>query len=91
MKQTITDLQHLKIYTQSGIYLGRVFDLRSSGLPEHGETHTERVIDRLVYGKLGLLERLGLKQSQADTVSWSSVSKIEAGKIIVGAEVRPTK
>jgi sporulation protein YlmC with PRC-barrel domain len=79
----ITELQHLEIYSKSGAYMGRVFDLRSSGLPEHGITSSAREIDEIVYGTVGLFERLGLRQSKAETVDWSSVLEIDEKRIVV--------
>ena len=79
----ITELQHLKVYATSGKYMGRLFDLRSAGLPEHGATSSARVIDQIVYGRVGLWERLGIKQSQATTVDWASVVEIDDERIVV--------
>lgn len=79
----ITELQHLKIYSKSGEYMGRVFDLRSAGLPEHGTTSSARVIDQIVYGTVGLFERLGIRQSKAETVDWASVVEIDEKRIVV--------
>jgi sporulation protein YlmC with PRC-barrel domain len=79
----ITELQHLEIYSKSGEYMGRVFDLRSMGLPEHGATSRARVINQIVYGTVGMLERLGLRQSKADTVDWASVVEIDEKRIVV--------
>lgn len=78
-----TDLQFLKIVTKDGRTLGHVFDLRSQGLPEYGVNHKERVISELVYGKMGLLERLGLKRVEVKTVAWASVIEVKEGKIVV--------
>ena len=74
----------MEIVTQDGRKLGHVFDLRSRGVPEHGLPHKERIISEIVYGTIGLWERLGLKQSEAKTLSWQSVIEIKDGKIIVG-------
>jgi sporulation protein YlmC with PRC-barrel domain len=84
----ITDLKHLKIYTEDGKPLGRVFDLRSPGLPDHGLNHKERIIGELVYGKLGLLESLGLRQAKATTVNWDRVVEIKDGRITVNDNVK---
>lgn len=79
----VTDLQHAKLYTTSGKYLGRLFDLRSAGSPEHGAPQKEREITELVYGEIGLFERLGLKRSGHDTISTEQIVEIKDGKIIV--------
>ena len=79
----ITELQHLEIYSKSGEYLGRVFDIRSAGLPEHGVTSSGRVVHQIVYGTVGLVERLGIRQSNAETVAWASVVEIDEKRIVV--------
>jgi hypothetical protein len=78
-----TEIQFLKIVTKDGRTLGHVFDLRSRGVPEHGVRHEDRVIDELVYGKMGLRERLGLKRVEVKTLAWASVIEIKKGKIVV--------
>ena len=76
----------MKIVTKGGRNLGRVFDLRSRGAPEHGLNHKGREINEIVYGTIGLLELLGLKQAGAETVAWESVIEIKDGTIIVADE-----
>ena len=79
----VSEFQMMRVETEGGRLLGHVFDLRSRGEPEHGLTHDKRVVSELVYGKLGLLARLGLTQARATTVAWESVKEIRNGKIIV--------
>ena len=79
----VSEFQLMRVETEGGRLLGHVFDLRSRGEPEHGLTHDKRVVNELVYGKLGLLARLGLTQARATTVAWESVKEIRDGKIIV--------
>ncbi|PYS98040.1 MAG: hypothetical protein DMF65_10625 [Acidobacteria bacterium] len=79
----VSEFQLMRVETEGGRLLGHVFDLRSRGEPEHGLTHERRVVNELVYGKLGLLARLGLTQARATTVAWESVKEIRDGKIIV--------
>jgi sporulation protein YlmC with PRC-barrel domain len=79
----VSEFQMMRVETEDGRLLGHVFDLRSRGEPEHGETRDERVVNELVYGKLGLLARLGITQARATTVAWESVKEIRDGKIIV--------
>jgi len=40
-------------------------------------------VGELVYGKTGLLARLGLTHARATTLAWESVKEIRDGKIIV--------
>lgn len=79
----VSEFQFLRVESEDGKFLGHVFDLRSSGEPEHGLTREKRVVTELVYGKMGLLARLGLDEADATTLPWESVKEISEGKIIV--------
>ena len=81
----VSEFQYARVETEGGEFLGHVFDLRSRGLPEHGDTREARVVAELVYGKTGLLARLGFRKARATTVAWESVKEIRGGKIIVKA------
>jgi hypothetical protein len=82
-RRRVTDLQFSKIVTKDGRKLGRVFDLRSPGVPEHGSASSERAVTEIVFGTIGLLQRLGLRQAKGNTLPWSSVVRIKAGVITV--------
>jgi sporulation protein YlmC with PRC-barrel domain len=79
----LSEFQFMRVETEGGRFLGHVFDLRSWGVPEHGLTREKRVVNEIVYGKLGLLARLGIIQADADTIPWESVKDIRDGRIIV--------
>ena len=79
----VSEFQYARVEREDGKFLGHVFDLRSHGLPEHGDAREARVVNELVYGKRGLLARLGLVHAQATTLSWESVKEIRDGMIIV--------
>lgn len=79
----VSEFQLMRVEREDGKLLGRVFDLRSPGLPEHGDTREARVVGELVYGKTGLLARLGLRKARATTVAWESVKEVRGGKIVV--------
>ena len=81
------EFQYMKVETEGGRFLGHVFDLRSKGEPEYGEPHDERVVNEIVYGRLGLFERLGLTQAEPQTFSWKAVKAIRDGKLIVDNSV----
>jgi len=82
-----SDFQYMRVETEGGRFLGHVFDLRSRGEPDYGAPHEERVVNELVYGRLGLFERLGLTQAEPTTVSWKAVKAIRDGKVIVDDSV----
>ncbi|MBV8858657.1 MAG: hypothetical protein JOZ02_17115 [Acidobacteria bacterium] len=81
------EFQYMEVLTESGRFLGHVFDLRSRGEPEYGAPHEERVVNEVVYGRLGLFERLGLTQAEPKTFSWKAVKAIRDGKLIVDDSV----
>jgi sporulation protein YlmC with PRC-barrel domain len=81
------EFQYMEVVTESGRFLGHVFDLRSRGEPEHGEERAERVVDEVVYGRLGLFERLGLTQAEPKTFSWKAVRAIRDNRLVVDDSV----
>ena len=81
--EKITDILFAEIETEDGKKLGRVFDIRSAGEPEHGFSHDERDASVLLYGTRGLLEMLGFKETELDGVSWDDIIKIEDRKIVI--------
>jgi sporulation protein YlmC with PRC-barrel domain len=82
-----SDFQYMRVETEGGRFLGHVFDLRSRGEPEYGAPHDERVVTGLIYGRMGLFERLGLTQAEPKTVSWKAVKAIRDNKLIVDESV----
>ena len=81
------EFQYMEVVTESGRFLGHVFDLRSRGEPEYGEPHEGRVVNEIVYGRLGLFERLGLTQAEPRTLPWKAVKAIRDGKLVVDDSV----
>ena len=69
----------MRIETRSGRHLGHLFDLRCSWQPGHPQA----VIDEIVFGRIGLMERLGLKVRKPDSVPWSAVLEVRNGVLIV--------
>ena len=87
MKMKLSELQYAEVVREDGTFLGHVFDLRSRGEPEHGITHDARVVGEIVYGRMGLLARLGLDEADATTLPWDAVKEIRDGVIIVSNDV----
>jgi sporulation protein YlmC with PRC-barrel domain len=77
------EFQYMEVLTEGGRFLGHVFDLRSKGEPEYGAPHEARVVDEVVYGRLGLFERLGLTQAEPKTLPWKAVKAIRDNRLIV--------
>jgi hypothetical protein len=70
-------IQNRRVCTRSGKFLGHAHDLRCAHRGTHG------AITHLVYGRRGLLERLGFREAARNTLSWSRVVEIRAREIIV--------
>jgi sporulation protein YlmC with PRC-barrel domain len=81
--EKITQLLFCEVISPEGEHLGRVFDIRCQGEPEHGATNQERVFTELLYGTRGLLELIGFRKTSVHSVAWQAVRRIEDGKIIV--------
>jgi hypothetical protein len=69
-------LQSLRVRTESGRVLGHAFDLRCTPGPQAVVTH-------LVYGRRGLLERLGFRKERCDTIPWSRVVALRPDEIVI--------
>jgi hypothetical protein len=74
-------LEGLVLRTEDGRRLGRVFDLRMHRSPAPDLWPDE--VESLVYGTVGLLERLGLRAAQTRTVPWRDVVGVRDGALIV--------
>jgi sporulation protein YlmC with PRC-barrel domain len=84
--EKITELLFCEVVSLNGKRLGRVFDIRCHGEPEHGIANQDRTVSELLYGKRGLLELIGLRTTSLQSVAWKSVQRIEDGKIVVGED-----
>jgi sporulation protein YlmC with PRC-barrel domain len=83
--EKITDILWARVFSEDGEYLGRVFDLRCQGAPEHGASKKERVVSEVLYGKRSFLEVLGFKKSAVQSVAWESVKAFDYKRVVVGA------
>ena len=91
--EKITDILFCSVETESGKQLGRVFELRSEGDPDHGIMNQLRDLDYFLCGESGLLERLGFNKRQITCIPVSGIKEYAEGKIVVreGAEVEPVE
>jgi hypothetical protein len=83
--EKITEILFARVFSEDGEYLGRVFDLRCEGAPEHGESNKERVVGEVLYGKRSFLKLLGFKERAVRSVTWASVKMLGYKKIVVDA------
>ena len=81
--EEITDILAVRVFSEDGEDLGRVFELRSPGEPEHGEPNTTRVVGELLYARRGWLELLGLRKTEVRSVGWKSVKKLDRKGIVI--------
>ena len=75
-------LDGMEVRTASGERLGRLFDLRLR--TDAGETPA---VTAIVYGRRGLLERLGLRHAKPTSIPWARVRAIEDRAIVVDDDV----
>ena len=71
-----------RVETEAGRFLGHVFDLRCQWQPGDRQSSVGEVI----FGRRGLLERLGLAERKPDSVWWSAVRSVGDGVIVVTGE-----
>jgi sporulation protein YlmC with PRC-barrel domain len=74
-------LMSLRIRTSDGRLLGRAHDLRCEWQAGHAR------VTHLVYGRRGMLERLGFHE-RLDTLPWSAVRSIGDEIVVDAGEVR---
>jgi hypothetical protein len=78
---TACEIDLLRLETESGRLLGHVFDLRCSWQP--GEQAAPPRVDEIIYGRTGLLLRLGLSHREPTSVPWSAVRGVRDGVLVV--------
>jgi sporulation protein YlmC with PRC-barrel domain len=75
--RTFSSLVGRKVETESGLSLGRLHDLR-------GELSGSRLeVVALCVGRLGMLDRLGIKTHGHNEIAWSSIVRIDGDRIVV--------
>jgi sporulation protein YlmC with PRC-barrel domain len=73
----LSELVDAKVVAEDGTVLGHVFEIRSPGAAETEPQYRERIIDCLLCGRQGLLERLGWKEPRAFRIPWSAVLAVD--------------
>lgn len=79
----LTQLEGIAVRAEDGSRLGHAFEIRSNGAAETEPTWTERGVDTLLCGRLGLFERLGWREPDAHVVPWDAVVAIDERGIVV--------
>jgi sporulation protein YlmC with PRC-barrel domain len=78
----LSELEGMRIVTESGEVLGRIWEVQSPGNRKREPRHERRAIEQLVCGRLGLLERLGWRERSAVVVPWRNVLRLEVDALI---------
>ena len=82
----LSELTGRRVVDGKGRAQGRVVDLRSPGAPETQPREQPRHVEALLYGRRGLLERLGWVEPKSEEVLWQDVDVLDARTIRVDAE-----
>jgi hypothetical protein len=82
----LSSCQGLLVYDEAGRKLGHVFDFRCRGAPVNRRVRDDADVTTLVYGTVGLLERLGLREARNCEAQWQDVVAIRDGRIVVRAQ-----
>ena len=83
----LSQLTGRRVVDGNGRARGRVVDLRSPGEPETQPREKPRHVEALLYGRRGLLERLGWKEPRARAIPWKDVLDIREHAIVVRGRV----
>lgn len=83
--RTLCDLDALRLVAEGGRRLGRLFDLSCRWQP--GEASSP--VEELIYGRIGLLERVGMVDERPPSLPWSAVRRIGPDAIVVAADAPP--
>ena len=81
--EKITDILFSEVEDESGRKYGRVFELRSDGDPESGETSDSRRITAFLCGTTGILQQFGFDHRNVSTIDWSQIVDIKPSKVII--------
>ena len=88
----LSELTGRRVQDGKGNALGRVVEVRSPGRPESRPRDEPRKVGMLLYGRRGLLERLGWVEPHPQQVDWREVDVIDERTLRVDAgALRATK
>ena len=82
----LSELTGRRVVDGNGHVRGRVVDLRSPGEPETRPREKPRHVEALLYGRRGLLERLGWVEPKSEEVLWRDVDVLDARTLRVDAD-----
>lgn len=79
----LSELEAVRVVTEAGEALGRIWELQSPGDDKREPRRERRPVEQLVCGRLGLLERLGWRERTAVAVPWRKVLRRDASVFVV--------
>jgi hypothetical protein len=88
----LSDLMGCRVFTESGRELGRLHEVRvrRRNPGDGGHTQLGWIVDGIVVGKRGMLERLGVRGAQSsaptldlDVIPWGDLVALEEGRAVV--------
>jgi hypothetical protein len=77
------DVVGMEVVSHLEEHLGHVVDLRCAGEPEHGEERSHRVVTEVVFGRVGWLERMGLRAVREEVVAWAKIETFGTTRILL--------
>lgn len=80
-----TTLVGIPVISADGRRLGRLMDLRCEREPG---THEYSVVSAIIFGRVGWLERLGLRIPKQDVAAWKYVESFDRREIRMSPEFR---
>ncbi|HJV63641.1 MAG TPA: hypothetical protein VJ743_22015 [Albitalea sp.] len=88
MKRRARELQLMRVQSADGRVLGHVFDLRCRWAPG---ASTDSKVDEVIFGRTGLLERLGFVERRPEALPWSAVREVGDRALVVDAGKVPRR
>jgi hypothetical protein len=80
---TACGMELMRVETADGRALGYVFDLRCRASGDDAP-----VLEEIIFGKRGWLERVGLRRTKPHSVHWYLVEAVRGNVIVVSATKR---
>ena len=83
---SVAGLQLVRIEADDGTHLGHLFDVRTAYDPARPDRPP--VVTDILYGMVGLLERLGVRGKRPRTIPWKNVMAVHPHVIVVRKTVK---
>jgi hypothetical protein len=77
----LSEVLGMEVVTATGAHRGHVIDLRSSGEAEHGQSNSARVITEIIIGRVGWLERMGLRPVREEIIPCAEVATVGTRRV----------